>query len=254
MQTWIKYWPTRNTFLAACMVSIAALTPAMVHTAPVSTSEQQAAQLSPYETRYEVLRGGSNYGEAVRSLTQTDDGYKLYTETEISLLFLSDRRRFWSEFVVQNGQIKTQLFTYKRSGTGRDKGFSGKFDWQQQQLINRDTQQAESADITAHSMDEAANVEQLRMDIQNAERSEFVYHVIDEKGQPDELKFRRVGEEVLNLPYGEVNAVKIERVREGSKRETDYWFAPELGFVLVKMAQREDGDEVATLQLSHIQQ
>lgn len=253
MQIRIKSWPTTSVLLAIGMLAAVWGSPT-VHAAPAAANEPQAAQLTPYETRYEVLRGGSNYGEAVRSLARTEGGYKLFTETEISLLFLSDRRRFWSEFELQNGHIKSQLFTYKRSGTGRDKGFSGEFDWQQQQLINRDTQQPESADITAYSMDEAANVEQLRLDVQNPARNEFRYQVIDEKGQPDELNFRRVGEEVLNLPYGEVNAIKVERVRENSKRETDYWFAPELGFVLVKMAQREDGDEVATLQLSHIQQ
>ena len=156
--------------------------------------------------------------------------------------------------MLEEGRIQTQAFAYKRSGTGRDKGFSGIFDWQQKQLINRNTTQPVPVNIEQHSMDEAANVEQLRLDVQNQAQTDFVYNVIDEKGQADELRFQRVGEEVLTLPYGEITAVKVQRVRENSRRETDYWFAPELGYVLVKMAQREDGDEVATLQLSHIQQ
>lgn len=217
------------------------------------TSAEAPAVLSGYETRYEVIRGGSHYGEAIRSLEKRDGQYKLYTETEISLLFLSDRRRFWSEFELTDGRIRSHVFTYKRSGTGRDKGISVDFDWATQQLINREKGQLTDINIHEYSMDEAANIEQLRLDIQQTERNEFTYQIIDEKGQADTLRFRRVGQEQLTLPYGNVNAVKVERVRDASKRETDYWFAPELDYVLVKMAQREDGDEVATLQLSHIE-
>ncbi|RUO47158.1 DUF3108 domain-containing protein [Pseudidiomarina donghaiensis] len=250
----MTFWRTIKMHFATLQVMLTGALLTASFTSSAMVSESNSATLIPYETRYEVLRGGSNYGEAVRSLSLTDGVYKLYTETEISLLFLSDRRRFWSEFVLENGRIQTQTFAYKRSGTGRDKGFSGIFDWQQKQLINRNTKQPVAVNIVQHSMDEAANVEQLRLDVQNQAQTDFVYNVIDEKGQADELRFQRVGEEVLTLPYGEITAVKVERVRENSRRETDYWFAPELGYVLVKMAQREDGDEVATLQLSHIQQ
>ncbi|MBR9907887.1 MAG: DUF3108 domain-containing protein [Gammaproteobacteria bacterium] len=250
----MTFWRTINTQAGMLRVMLTGALFSASFTASAMVNEPSSAVLTPYEARYEVLRGGSNYGEAVRSLSVTDGVYKLYTETEISLLFLSDRRRFWSEFVLENGRIQTQTFAYKRSGTGRDKGFSGIFDWQQKQLVNRNTTQPVAVNIVQYSMDEAANVEQLRLDVQNQAQTDFVYNVIDEKGQADELRFQRVGEEVLTLPYGEITAVKVARVRENSRRETDYWFAPELGYVLVKMAQREDGDEVATLQLSHIEQ
>lgn len=207
-----------------------------------------------YEARYEVLRGGSNYGEAVRSLTFEDGRYKLYTETEISLLFLSDRRRYWSEFSVSAGDIQSTLFSYKRTGTGSNKGFSGEFNWSTNQLIDVASQQPIAVDIQTYSMDEAASIEKLRLDIESSAATEFSYHVVDEKGQAEDLRFRRVGEEILRLPYGEVTAIKVERVRENSRRETDYWFAPELEYVLVKMAQRKDGDEVATLQLRQLTQ
>lgn len=216
------------------------------------TSAVQATELSTYETRYEVQRGGSNYGEALRRVSLNDGTYSLYTETEISLLFLSDRRRFWSEFTVDNGQVKSNTFDYKRSGTGRNKGFSGTFDHANKVIINNESKQTLPLDASKYAMDEAASIEQLRLDLQHSKNDSFVYYVLDEKGQAEELTFRRAGTEQLQLPYGAVEAIKVERVRENSSRETDYWFAPDLDYVLVKMAQREDGDEVATLQLSHI--
>jgi len=213
-----------------------------------STAVFALTELTPYETRYEVTRGGSEYGEAVRTLTYKDGHFNLYTETEISLLFLSDRRRYWSEFSLDDGKVTSHEFTYKRSGTGRNKGFSGSFDHDQQVVINKETNQPMSIDPSVYHMDEAASIEQLRLDV-GGEEADYRYAVVDEKGQTDELVFKRVGEETLQLPYGEIKAIKVERIRENSRRETDYWFAPELDYVLVKMEQREDGDEVATLQL-----
>ncbi|PHR64045.1 DUF3108 domain-containing protein [Pseudidiomarina marina] len=216
-----------------------------------STAVFALTELTPYETRYEVTRGGSNYGEAVRTLKYENGRFNLYTETEISLLFLSDRRRFWSEFSLEDGQVTSYEFTYKRSGTGRNKGFSGSFDHDQHVIVNNESKQTTDIDASVYRMDEAASIEQLRLDVQS-QRDEYQYAVLDEKGQADDLVFRRVGEETLQLPYGEVKAIKVARIRENSRRETDYWFAPELDFVLVKMQQREDGDEVATLQLKAI--
>lgn len=191
-----------------------------------------ATELMPYQAEYAVLRDSSDYGEAQRSLSRTADGtYELYTETEIAWMFLSDRRRYWSTFEWLNGQIATRSFSYKRSGTGRNKAFSNTYAAQPPVL------------------DEAAMLEQLRYELSAVGAEEFRYRMIDNKGQTDQHLYRRIGSETLQLPYGEVNAVKVARIREHSDRETYYWFAPELAYVLVKMQQIEEGDEVATLVL-----
>ncbi|MDX1525396.1 MAG: DUF3108 domain-containing protein [Pseudidiomarina maritima] len=224
----------------------------------LSMSEAVAAEpdlLQPYEARYEVHRGGSQYGEAVRELSYdaNKNTYSLYTETEISLLFLSDRRRFWSEFVLHEGKVQSQSMEYKRTGTGRDKGFAGTFDWSQQQIIDQATQQPLSLPWLAQRIDEASHIEQLRLDVAEADNgAELTYQVLDEKGQADELIYAVQARETLRLPYGDIEAIKVVRVRENSRRETDYWLAPELDYMLVKMTQRKDGDEVASLLLRQL--
>lgn len=198
----------------------------------LSMPAQATVEFTQYSANYQVLRGGSDYGDAVRELKQDPDGlFLLYTETEISWMFLSDRRRYWSSFEWLNPQIVTRSFAYKRSGTGRNREFNGSYD---------------SADRV---LDEAAMLEQLRVDLQDPDRTEFRYSMIDAKGEVDQHLYVRAEPELLRLPYGDVDSVKIVRVREHSNRETAYWFAPQLAFVLVKMQQIEDGDEVATLVL-----
>lgn len=215
-----------------------------------TSSPVLANKLTTYDARYEVERGGSNYGEAFRKLRQQDDGsYVLENETEISFLFLSDVRRYDSSFRFVDEQVTPQQFRFKRSGTGRNKGISVSFDYQRKQVVERDS--GTPLPITWHEamMDEASMLEQLRFDLQHSDVQEFSYQIVDDKGENDQQTFRRGEAEVLNLPYGDITALKVERVRKSSSRETDYWFAPELDYVLVKMQQRKEGDEVATLLL-----
>lgn len=186
----------------------------------------------PYAAQYEVQRDGSDYGEAQRTLQINADGlFELYTETEISWMFLSDRRRYWSTFAWQDDRVVTRKFGFKRSGTGMNRQYDASYPAQPPVL------------------DEAALLEQLRVDLADSERSEFRYTLVDEKGETDQQVYQRGAIETLQLPYGEVSATKVARIREHSDRETYYWFAPELDNVLVKMQQLEEGDEVATLVL-----
>lgn len=200
--------------------------------AGTAANAANASELLPYATQYEVQRGGSDYGEAQRSLQKNADGlYELYTETEISWMFLSDRRRYWSTFAWQDDRVVTRKFGFKRSGTGKNRQFDVSFPAQPPVL------------------DEAALLEQLRVDLTDPSRSEFRYSLVDEKGQTDHHVYQRGVTETLQLPYGQVVATKVARIREHSDRETYYWFAPDLTNVLVKMQQIEEGDEVATLVL-----
>lgn len=209
------------------------------------------ADVTPYKASYVVERGGSQYGEAMRELIQADDGvFELATETEISWLFLSDRRRYWSSFKVEDGAIRPLTFAFKRNGTGKNRSFEGLFDREGEAVRDLESGATLAIDWREDLLDEASLIEQLSRDMLALEDGkQQTYHTVDEKGQKDLQVFQRVGIETLRLPYGEVEAVKVSRIRENSNRETDFWFAPELNGVLVKMQQREEGDEVATLLL-----
>jgi len=87
------------------------------------------------------------------------------------------------------------------------------------------------------------------VDLVDREQAQFEYRLVDEKGQEDEQTFQVKDEVMLELPYGDVKALEVARIRENSDRETLYWFAPEHDYLLVKMTQIEEGDEVATLLL-----
>ncbi|MCA1768321.1 MAG: DUF3108 domain-containing protein, partial [Idiomarina sp.] len=69
----------------------------------------------------------------------------------------------------------------------------------------------------------------------------------------DEYRFKVLAkEQQLSLPYGEVEAIKVERIRDNNRRQTFFWFAPELNYVMVKMQQFKEGEEQATMSLKSL--
>lgn len=216
-------------------------------------ASEKKASLDSYHAIYEVQRGGSDYGEAMRKLESTGEGqYRLLNETQISFLFLSDVRRYDSRFTFEQGQVEPIEFHFKRSGTGRNKGIHVAFDSDNKQVKDAEADVALPVKWHDALMDEASMLEQLRYDLQQSDAKEFSYRLVDDKGEYDEQKFIRGEVETFTVPYGEVKGLRVERIRENSRRETTYWFAPELNYVLVKMQQRKEGDEVATLLLEHL--
>ena len=60
---------------------------------------------------------------------------------------------------------------------------------------------------------------------------------------------RVLGKETVDLPYGKIEAIKVEIVRESKSRYTLAWFAPDLNYQLVRLQQFKDGDEQGDLRL-----
>lgn len=213
-------------------------------------------KLSPYEAHYQVTRGGEDFGDGYRMLETSPDGeWQLRSKTDISWFILSDVRETRSVFVYnQDDQRFTPIeFLYMRSGTGSDKSFHATFDAAEREVRNVDS--GRLIDITWQDglYDEASVIEKLRLDVAAADREVYAYDIIDEKGNPDEYRFAIVGEQTVTTPYGQLTAVKVERLRDSNRRQTYFWFAPELDYLLVKLQQFKEGEEQATMTLRELE-
>lgn len=241
---------------ASC-AAMASLVMVIAMPAAATHDKVEQSELIPFKADYVVTRGGSDYGHAVRTLEATDEGaYKLTMMTDISWLFLSDKRTFNSEFKLKQGRVQPLVFSYSRTGTGSDKSFAARFDHDQQQLVNTANNKPVDLQWHADRLDEASALMQLQLDVAQADKTssetrEWQYRVVDEKGADDTLKFRWQSKEEVKLPYGTLQTIAVQRIRENSSRVTNYWFAPELNYNLVRMYQAKDGDETATLELKN---
>ncbi len=69
----------------------------------------------------------------------------------------------------------------------------------------------------------------------------FLNYPIIKKGKVRIYRFEILGKETLKTPLGEINTLKIRKIREGSDRETFLWFAPRWNFMLIQLWQHEAG-------------
>ncbi|MFD2633157.1 DUF3108 domain-containing protein [Idiomarina piscisalsi] len=237
--------------MASTVLSFSQLAP--VHADDTAKATQGINDtMKPYEANYVITRGDSEYGEGYRYLeVSPDDEWQLRTKSDISWFILSDTREARSVFIVddENNRLEPREFIYMRTGTGSDKSFHGEFRADDKKVRNVDTGRMLDINWENALFDEANVIEQLRIDVAGG-AEQFKYRVVNEKGEEDEYRFRVMAEsQVLSLPYGEVEAIKVGRVRDNNRRQTFFWFAPELNYVMVKMQQFKEGDEQATMSL-----
>lgn len=222
---------------------------------PVASADAQAEQAAttPYHAKYVLSRRGTERGHATRLLEKQESGtWRYYTESYASMLFLSDRRKNNTIFRMNGERVEPLSFQYNRSGTGSDKAFDVQFDRVAGQFRSSGADDIQ-VEWNAELLDPNAVLHQLQLDIAGNDDS-WSYQLIDEKGNQREYEFARAGTETetLNLPYGSVEAVRVDRVRDTDRRETFFWFAPELNYTLVKMQQLKEGREQAQLQLTEL--
>lgn len=204
-----------------------------------------AFSLPPFNAEYKAYRSGMELGSASQSLSLNQAGeYTLHFQSSASFLFLSDKRSEISTFSVQGEQLVPRHYRFKRTGTGSDKNTEIRFSLTDKQIqINQDQVlpwQGETDNQLFH------------LDIRRrlaAGETRFSYQTINEKGQPDEETFEVIGEEKLSLPVGEVDTLKLQKVRANSKRQTFIWLAPDLDYQMARLKQLKEGKEQLDIQL-----
>ena len=105
--------------------------------------------------------------------------------------------------------------------------------------------------MQANTYDPLSAFEILRLNL-SSENFDTNYQVYDDAKIKDYL-FVNQGTEVINSNVGELECVKVTRVRQNSTRKTTLWFSKKYNFVPVKVLQQKDGDEVATMILDSIE-
>ena len=81
-------------------------------------------------------------------------------------------------------------------------------------------------------------------------KTQLSYPLIDKKGNLRNYDFEVVGTEMISLPIGNVEAIKVKRLYDNDKRQALAWFAPEMDYMLVRMWKGEKGVEQFEVQLN----
>lgn len=233
---------TKHSFLLALTLCVAPMS-AFSEDNPV---DGMLASLSPYEAIYTAYKWGDDVGNASITLRSLgNDQYSLNYSSKVSKFFLSDKRSEHSIFFIKDGEVTPSKYYYSRSGTGPDKSLEVTFNTSDNGSIVVDD---EARFTYSGEFDNQIYRLDLAQQLARGETS-FSYRFINYRGQQREYGVEVVDSEVVSLPYGDVQALKVKLIRESKTRETFAWFAPSLDYALVRLQQFKDGDEQGDIRL-----
>ncbi|WP_028116733.1 DUF3108 domain-containing protein [Ferrimonas senticii] len=199
-----------------------------------------ASPFTPYDAHYELSHGDSVLGEGRISLTAMgDQQYQVGYVSDASFMFLSDKRSEQSLFRWQDEQIVPLRYFMERTGSGPDFSEESVFDQVAAQIHSRYKDEAADLPLTLPVYDNILYMVQLTLDL-TAGKQRMEYQYIRKLKQRDMI-YEVIGNDTLTLPYGTVEAVKLQRVRSNNKRQTYLWIAPQLANAIVKIEHYKEG-------------
>lgn len=206
----------------------------------------KANALAPYQASYTLFRKGSELGKGQRRLEKNVDGYHLSSNSNIKWLFLSDTRQEDSHFTINQDILTPLKYLYVRTGTGRDRDETIIFS--PEKITSTYKNNKETVKPIQQTFDPLVYQLALRRDLIDNKKI-LSYHMM-RRGKETQYIFERLGTETVKTPIGRFEAIKLQRVRKNSSRETFIWIAPSLNYAVVKMTQFKDKSEQADLQLN----
>ena len=200
-------------------------------------AQNQPADPLPYSANYKASTNGLT-ASATRSLRQLDDGsFELVNELQARVLGQEIARlEQRSRFHYLDDSIRTDQYSYRLSGISSDQRAIA-FDWQAGTALSTEDGESWTVPLQDQVFDPLSHQFVLSQQLQNGLLESYEFAVVD--GDKIEIhKYQLVGEERLGTPLGNLNTVKLERVREGSSsRSTVIWLAPDWHYLLARIEQ-----------------
>lgn len=206
--------------------------------------------LTPISATYSATmdQGLSIDGTATRSLHQREDGTWLYRFDVES--FIADITESVS-FRWQDGRIRPLEYRYSLKGLMiRDRSRAMNFNWQTGTVSGSFEGDGFTMDMAENALDPLGFQLQMRQDLK--EGLETMTYAVADDGDFDHDRFAVIGRENRPTPFGDMEAIKVEKVRDSdSKRQTLMWFAPELDYLLIRLVQVEPDGSRYEVNLEH---
>lgn len=189
-------------------------------------------------------------GKATRQLQQLENGqWQLSLNAKALVAKLSET----SIMAIDNGQIAPINYRYQRKILKSNKQLEVEFDWPNMQATTT-TDKSWSMPIQPPLQDKLSVQLQLRKDISQQASGSITYQVAA-GGKVESFHYQVHQQELLSLPSGQYQAIKVERLRaDDSKRQTYIWFSPELNFHVIRIVQIEPDGKRYQLDLDSLEQ
>jgi len=204
-----------------------------------NSCHSQNTRLLEYVAEYQASANGLA-ATATRSLSKIDENsYRLSNSLQASLAGQTLASLVQaSEFIIEGDRVVPLNYTYQLSGVSRA-SHAIFFNWDAEIALSTEDDESWQLPLRDGVMDQLSYQVALRQALIDNSDSEatFSFDIID--GDAIEMqRYRLVGEEILSTPLGELNTLKLERVREASdQRASKIWLAVDWNFLLTRIEQ-----------------
>lgn len=207
--------------------------------------------VSPFQARYEVYGAGLPIGEAVMTLTAAGPNtYRMSSQVwpnSLAALFVSSRIEEEVDGEIRDGAVRPTRYQRRVETPKKNQTVQLRFDWSANQIQARDNQAQATLPLSPGVVDPLSLNLRVMSDLQSG-RLPPEYALADET----ELKAYQIkneGEETLETSLGNLRTVRISQSKPGKTRITTFWFAPDLQYLPVQVAQQKDGKELLRMEI-----
>jgi hypothetical protein len=191
-------------------------------------------------------------GTTTIELARTDQTGEYLYETRttahgIARLFRSGVAVESSQFFYHNSSIVPSVYHLDEgSGNAVDESHIS-FDWKQARASSTYEGESVELDIKPGMLDRLSADLNVILKLRNNKKPEATVLIL--RNDIKTYEFKQDGEEKVSTPAGDFKTVKFIRQRPGSRRRTLIWYAPELGYLPVKVQQQKEGKTKAEMLL-----
>ena len=211
--------------------------------------------VAPFQARYEVYGQGFSLGEAVMSLAAVgSSGYRMSSDVRpngLVALLASARVYERASGEIRDGRIQPTHYE-RQMETGRKSGdVQLRFDWRAGRVEARSGARQATLPLSPGVVDPLSLNMVVMRDLQR-DRLPEQYTLVEET-ELRTFQIRNEGEEVLDTPLGRLRALRVSHSKPGNTRITTFWFAPELRYLPVRIAQHKKGKEVMRMEIRTVE-
>ncbi len=200
--------------------------------APAVAPIKNAPVLQPFRATYAATLNGipSGVKVSVDLRNEADQNWVLALNASSGLLKYHEE----SNFRWQQCQVKPTRYRYDFSGIGMKRKLWLDFNQVTRRATGINRKGPLEYDFPADMTDELSLTLAARCQFADG-APQTTFNVATTKGMR-KLTYRLEGKETVDTPWGKVDALRIQRVREaGDSRRSTLWIAPSLSYLMVKM-------------------
>ena len=215
------------------------------------------SQFAPFTADYDVHYGSVDVGSSrTRVLRSAEPGRWIIESRSnasgLARLVAGGTLLQRSTFDLDTSGVRPLKYHFDDGTKQSDRDVRLEFDWHASRV--RGTAEDEPVDVaTAPGLQDAASIQALVLARLRHGAEPGTIDMI-EKDRIKRYQYTLLRRERLKTAIGELDTVVYRSAREGSGRETHFWYAPALGYALVRAEQHRDGKRALRTTIRRYQQ